>query len=78
MSLGCGVDVVELPRFRRAMERGGRAFMRRIFTPAEESYANARRRTKLLHLAGRFAAKEAVVKAISQIAPGCLPSLNKI
>ena len=65
--IGCGVDVVEPPRFRQAMRRGGRAFMRRIFTDQEEAYARARPRTALLHLAGRFAAKEAVIKAMSQI-----------
>ena len=74
--IGCGIDIVELPRFRRAMARGGRAFMRRVFTPTEEAYANARRRTRLLHLAGRFAAKEAVIKAISQIAPNCLLAMK--
>ena len=69
LRIGCGVDVVELPRFRRAMERGGRAFMRRIFTKREETYAKNRPRTSLLHLAGRFAAKEAVIKAMSQVDP---------
>lgn len=67
--LGCGVDVVELSRFRQAVERGGAAFLRRIFTPRETAYARARPRTRLLHLAGRFAAKEAVLKAVSQITP---------
>ena len=67
--IGCGIDVVELPRFQAAMRRGGRRFMTRIFTPAEEAYAAARKRTRLLHLAGRFAAKEAVIKAVAQIAP---------
>ena len=67
--MGCGVDVVELSRFRQALMRGGRAFMRRIFTPHEEAYACARRRTRLLHLAGRFAAKEAVIKAMAQVDP---------
>jgi phosphopantetheine--protein transferase-like protein len=43
--------------------------MRRVFTAAEVAYANARPRTKLLHLAGRFAAKEAVMKAVSQVDP---------
>lgn len=68
-TFGCGVDVVELPKFRRALERGGAAFLRRIFTPQEVAYAKARSRTTVLHLAGRFAAKEAVIKALSQIAP---------
>ena len=75
---GCGIDVVELPRFRRAMARGGRAFMRRVFTPQEEAYARARRRTRLLHLAGRFAAKEAVIKAISQIDPRRMLAMNQV
>ena len=78
LPIGCGVDVVELARFERAMTRGGRAFMRRIFTPHEEAYANARPRTKLLHLAGRFAAKEAVIKAMSQIDPRRLLTMRHV
>ena len=77
-SIGCGIDVVELTRFRQTMRRGGRAFMRRVFTAREEAYANARRRTTLLHLAGRFAAKEAVLKAISQIDPARVLAMNQI
>lgn len=76
--LGCGVDVVELDRFRRVLSRGGDAFRRRVFTKAEEAYANARRRTSVLHLAGRFAAKEAVIKAMSQVKPGWMPAMNQI
>lgn len=76
--MGCGVDVVELDRFRRAMERGGRAFMRRVFTKQEEAYARARRRTALLHLAGRFAAKEAVIKAMSQIDPRRVLAMHQV
>ena len=78
LPIGCGIDVVELSRFRAAMKRGGRAFMRRIFTPREEAYARARRRTTLLHLAGRFAAKEAVIKAISQIDPSRFLAMNQV
>ena len=78
LPIGCGVDVVELARFRRAMERGGRAFMRRVFTKREEAFARARRRTTLLHLAGRFAAKEAVIKAMSQIDPTRMLAMNEV
>ena len=78
LRIGCGVDVVELPRFRRAMERGGRAFMRRIFTPHEEAYARSRPSTTLLHLAGRFAAKEAVIKAMSQVDPTRRLAMNHV
>ena len=77
-AIGCGVDVVELSVFRRAMRRGGRAFMRRIFTAQEQAYARRRRRTMVLHLAGRFAAKEAVMKAMSQIDPKRLLAMNQI
>jgi len=76
--IGCGVDVVELSRFRQAMARGGAAFMRRIFTPQEAAYARARRPTMLLHLAGRFAAKEAVIKALSQIDPRHVPTMSQV
>lgn len=76
--IGCGVDVVELSRFRQALARGGAAFMRRIFTPHETAYARARRQTTLLHLAGRFAAKEAVIKAVSQVDPGHVPTMGQV
>ena len=76
--IGCGVDVVELSRFRQAMARGGAAFMRRIFTPQEAAYARARRPTMLLHLAGRFAAKEAVIKALSQVDPSRVPAMSQV
>ncbi|MBI3009455.1 MAG: holo-ACP synthase [Candidatus Omnitrophica bacterium] len=68
-SIGCGIDVVELPRFRRVLSRGGRNFLDRIFTPHEQAYAKERKRTEILHLAGRFAAKEAILKAIAQLKP---------
>lgn len=77
-AIGCGVDVVELARFRQAMRRGGRAFVTRIFTPEEEAYARARKRTTLLHLAGRFAAKEAVIKAVSQVTPDRVPTMKQV
>jgi holo-[acyl-carrier protein] synthase len=76
--MGCGVDVVELARFRRALTRGGEAFRHRVFTRREEAYARARRRTALLHLAGRFAAKEAVIKAVSQLDPHCGLAMSQI
>ena len=75
---GCGVDVVELSRFKQAIARGGEAFLRRVFTPQERAYARARRRTQLLHLAGRFAAKEAVVKAMSQLDPHRMLAMSRM
>ena len=60
------------------MKRGGAAFRRRVFTEQEEAYAKARPRTSLLHLAGRFAAKEAVIKAMSQVDPHRVPSMKQV
>jgi len=76
--IGCGVDVVEMPRFREAIRRGGQAFISRIFTEREIAYASARSRTKILHLAGRFAVKEAVIKAIAQIDPKKILRMRQI
>jgi holo-[acyl-carrier protein] synthase len=75
---GCGVDVVEIKRLRAAVRRGGAAFLRRVFTERELAYAKARRRTTFEHLAGRFAAKEAVIKALSQVEPADVPSMRQI
>lgn len=75
---GCGVDVVELARFQQALRRGGEKFRCRIFTPDEQRYAKARKRTTILHLAGRFAAKEAVMKALSQVNPRRVLAMNTI
>lgn len=66
--IGCGVDVVEFARFRRSMRRWGAAFLSRIFTDTELTYANSRR-DPVPHLAARFAAKEAIMKACSQVDP---------
>ena len=78
LPIGCGVDVVDLSRFRQVVKRGGAAFLRRIFTERETAYAKARPRTTLLHLAGRFAAKEAVMKAVSQLEPKRLLTMKQI
>ena len=77
-TFGCGIDVVELAQFRRVLARSGAAFIRRVFTKQEEAYARARRRTRLLHLAGRFAAKEAVIKAVSQVDPGRMLAMHQV
>ena len=63
---------------RRAIKRGGTAFLRRVFTEREVAYAKARKRTTFQHLAGRFAAKEAVIKALAQVDPDRLLAMNQI
>ncbi|MDD3087203.1 MAG: holo-ACP synthase [Candidatus Omnitrophica bacterium] len=63
MVLGTGVDITEVNRLKKAVEKWGEAFLDRIFT--DEELANAKTRVSLYqHLAGRFAAKEAVFKAL--------------
>ncbi len=61
--IGTGVDITEVKRLRDAVEKWGKGFLERVFTPLE--LKNARRRVSMYqHLAGRFAAKEAVFKAM--------------
>jgi holo-[acyl-carrier protein] synthase len=63
MILGTGVDITEVSRLKRAIEKWGNAFLERIFT--KEELNNAKARISIYqHLAGRFAAKEAVFKAL--------------
>ncbi|HEX5929267.1 MAG TPA: holo-ACP synthase [Solirubrobacterales bacterium] len=59
---GVGIDLLEIDRLERALARHPR-LAERVFTPAEREYAAARARPAR-HLAARFAAKEAVVKAL--------------
>jgi holo-[acyl-carrier protein] synthase len=59
-SLSVGVDLVELERLRRVLERYGERFLERVYTPEEA----ARFGRTLPELAARFAAKEAVSKAL--------------
>ena len=66
--IGCGVDVVERDRFELALKRSGEAFLARVFTRAERRRAK-QRRDWVMHLAARFAGKEAVVKAVAQVDP---------
>lgn len=62
MVSGIGIDMLEIDRLERALERHPR-FAERVFTAGEREYAAARARPGR-HLAARFAAKEAVVKAL--------------
>ena len=59
-ALSVGVDIVEIARIGAAVERWGERFLERIYTPAEIAYCRGR----VSELAARFAAKEAVSKAL--------------
>jgi holo-[acyl-carrier protein] synthase len=62
LSAGVGIDLLEIDRLERALERRP-ALADRLFTDAERAYAAARARPAQ-HLAARFCAKEAVAKAL--------------
>lgn len=60
---GLGVDLVAVGRMRRVVERWNERFLRRVFTQEELNYC-LKRRDPIPHLAARFAAKEATLKAL--------------
>ena len=67
MAAGVGIDLIEIERVERALERRPR-LADRLFTEAELAYARERARPGR-HLAARFAAKEAVIKALGRPVP---------
>ena len=62
--LGHGIDIVETARIRDMVERHGQHFLDRVFTAAEQAYCRLNPKRFAEHLAGRFAAKEAVLKVL--------------
>ncbi len=64
MVRGIGVDIIEINRIRKSIDQLGEHFLRKIFTPQEIAYS-ASKHNMYQHLAARFAAKEAVSKALS-------------
>ena len=61
--LGIGTDIIECPRIGKMIERHGERFLRKIYTDREIRYCQARKHA-IAHFAGRWAAKEAILKAI--------------
>ena len=61
--LGSGIDIVECLRIAQMIERHGELFISRVYTPLEIQYCQSRK-LATQHYAGRWAAKEAVLKAI--------------
>jgi len=59
---GVGVDIVEIERLKQAIQRWDEAFLNRVFTETEIKYS-MQKRFPFQHLAARFAAKEAIIKA---------------
>lgn len=65
MQVTTGVDIIEVDRIKKAIEAGGQAFLMKVYTEQEIMYCNKSENMKYQHFAARFAAKEAVFKAIS-------------
>ena len=63
MILGTGIDIIEIDRIQKAVERWGDVFLNYILTPAEIEHAK-KFKFPHRHYAGRFAAKEAIFKAM--------------
>ena len=61
-----GIDIVEIKRLKKTSKRWGKAFLKKVYTQRELDYANGRR-FPYQHLAARFAAKEAIFKALGEV-----------
>lgn len=72
MIIGMGTDIVEIERIAAMIERHGDLFVDRIFTPAESAYCGSKKHAAQ-HFAGRWAAKEAAMKAIGT---GFIPGIR--
>lgn len=69
MRILCGTDIIEIERIKKSIERSGEHFLDSIYTKAEIEYCESKKNAKYSHYAGRFAAKEAIYKAISELLP---------
>jgi holo-[acyl-carrier protein] synthase len=61
--MGIGTDIIECPRIGKMIETHGELFLRRIYTDREIRYCQSRKHA-IEHFAGRWAAKEAILKAL--------------
>src|SRR5262245_57870773 len=61
--LGLGLDITDIHRIAEVIDRYGQRFLDRVFTEGEIAYC-MRRKVPAMHFAGRFAAKEAAMKAL--------------
>ena len=67
MEIRTGVDIIEISRIKESIEQIGQVFLDRIYTEKEQEYCEKSNKMKYQHYAARFAAKEAVFKAISNL-----------
>ena len=67
MEAKVGTDIIEVERIKESIEKLGDKFLNRVFTENEIKYCEEKNITKYEHYAARFAAKEAIFKAISYL-----------
>lgn len=65
MQIKTGIDIIEVNRIKEAIQDLDEKFLKRVYTNYEIEYCNSKNNMKYQHFAARFAAKEAVFKAIS-------------
>lgn len=65
MQIRTGIDIIEVSRMEETINSLGEKFLKRVFTDYEIKYCNSKNNMKYQHFAARFAAKEAIFKAIS-------------
>lgn len=75
MIYGIGIDIVRIERMKRVVGKWGKRFLERVFTEDEISYCYAKKEP-YLSLAVRFAAKEALIKAIGPVSPVSLTDIE--
>lgn len=65
MKITNGTDIIEIKRIQKDIEVNGEKFLNRIFTPKEIEYCESKKNQKYQSYSARFAAKEAIYKALS-------------
>ncbi len=77
MIYGVGIDIISIERMKKVVEKWGRRFLERVFTEDEISYCHEKKEP-YLSLAVRFAAKEALIKALGQVSPVSLTDIEVV
>ena len=67
MKILTGTDIIEIYRIKESIEDLGESFINKIYTKKEIEYCESKRNAKYQHYAARFAAKEAIFKAVSKL-----------
>ncbi len=67
MKILTGTDIIEIYRIRESIEDLGENFINKIYTKKEIEYCESKKKAKYQHYAARFAAKEAIFKAVSKL-----------